>query len=413
MRYLTTIITAEGSLKMNHYEKRNTYLLSVLCMLLGASFIISEPSYSHDIPVPFDITSSDGTIVELVTHKDLYDSDGNFVAHIHDYSTSSYTQAEVDEIHANNPHTRQSVIDGLPKAGDVKGVHGRSYNNPGFTEPDDLSAVGTPDPTYEDYGIAGHLPDPPNSQGDAQSPQNAQADPLSPQATPISIQESQENPPAIQNQEQTITATHNGQQQNFVEIAEPESSEDGLYAIIEGEAIEESQLTPQSQDDGRRYRLLSSLAVRGPTRQLEIVGVVELRGPRRLVVTLRNHRQRFIDVTQGWALSLARTDGSSAFVNMKSRESLLITPQKARGEKYADTEIALLPRKLFRRLGNQVRFALDFQYFYGTQSGYKTGDVLILSYQGEEMSRYPEAVQFAPRLQRSITTTWGSMKKPK
>ncbi|MXY27569.1 hypothetical protein F4Y59_05330 [Candidatus Poribacteria bacterium] len=306
---------------MNHYEKRNTYLLSVLCMLLGASFIISEPSYSHDIPVPFDITSSDSTIVELVIHKDIYDHDGNFVTHIHQYSTSRYTQEEVDEIGENNP----------PKAGDVKGVHGRSYDNPGFTQPDDLSAVGTPDPTYEDYGIAGHLPDPPNSQGDAQSPQNAQADPLSPQATPISIQESQENPPAIQNQEQTITATHNGQQQNFVEIVEPESSEAELYAIIEGEAIEESQLTPQSQDDGKRYRLLSSLAVRGPTRQLEIVGVVELRGPRRLVVTLRNHRQRFIDLTQGWALSLARTDGSSAFVNMKSRESLLIKTQKARG----------------------------------------------------------------------------------
>lgn len=387
---------------MNYYERRNTYLLSVFCLLLATSFIISESGYSHDIPVPVDITSDDGTPVELVIHKDIYDNDGNFVTHIHQYSTSRYTQEEVAEIGANNP----------PKVGDVKGVYGRSYNNPGFTEPDDLSAVGTPDPTYEDYGIAGHLPDP-NSQEDAQSPQNAQADPLSPQVTPTSIQESQETPPAVQNQGETITATYNGQQQNFVEIAEPESSEDELYAIFEGEAIEESELTPQSQDDGKRYRLLSSRAVRGPTRQLEIVGVVELRGPRRLVVTLRNHRQSFIDLTQGWSLSLARTDGSSAFVNMKSRESLLITPQKARGEKHADTEIALLPRKLFRRLGNQDRFYLDFQYFYGTQSGYKTGDVLIHSYQGEEMSRYPEAVQFAPRLQRSITTTWGSMKKPK
>ncbi len=89
----------------------------------------------------------------------------------------------------------------------------------------------------------------------------------------------------------------------------------------------------------------------------------------------------------------------------------MITPQKARGEKYADTEVTLLPWKLVRKLDRKESFYLAFQYFYGSQSGYKPGDVFILSYEETEVSRYPEAMPFAPRLQRSVTTTWGSLKK--
>lgn len=393
---------------MNYFWKRNSGLTFMLC-LLGMLFI-SASTYSHDIPVPSDITAADGSEVVLVNHKDLYDGDGNFITHIHDYATRRYTQAEADEIHENNPHTRQSIIDGLPKAGDVKGVSGRSYDNPGFEAPDDVSEINKPDPTgkYENYGGV-FLPNPntqetpnPNTQGTVLSTETQQE-------TSLGTQGSQES-----TLPSTITATYQGQTQNFAPTTEPESSDDEVYAIVEGEAIPSAQID-SSEYQGTWYRLLSSSTTRrgaSPTHQLEIISVVEVKHPRRLMVTIRNNGRSFVDLTKDYSLILSRTDNTSATVNMRSRDNLYITPQKARGEKHADTDIALLPRKSFRKLGSESRFSLDFQYFYGTQTGYKEGDVLILSYQGKEVSRYPEAVQLAPRLKRSITRTWGSLKKP-
>ncbi len=392
---------------MNYFEKINIYLACTLCMLV-ATLCMNEATYSHDIPVPVDIQSSDGSEVVLVTHMDLYDKDGNFVAHIHDWATRRYTQEEANEVHANNPHTRQSVIDGLPKAGDVSGVTGRSYDNPGFSEPDNTDNIGGPDPDgeYENYGIVtlqDHLQDP-NSQENSLSTQNEQG------AQP-SLQESQGTQPVVPNQ---VTATYNGAQESFEEVSEPESSDEELFVISEGTAIPASEITDPSEYSGTRWRLLSSSATGrtlSETHRLEIVGVIEVGPPRRLVMTLRNHTRSFINLAEGWSLLLLRPDGSSAAANMRSQGSLFITPQKARGEKYADTDIALLPRKSFRKLDGKERFFLSLQYFYGSQSGYKPGDVFILSYEGAEVSRYPEAMQLAPRLHRTLTTTWGSLKK--
>ncbi len=275
---------------MNYVEKSSRWLFCTLGLMLAA-FVMAELCYSHDIPTPVDVQSSDDTPVELVVHKDLYDGKGNFVAHIHEYSISSYTQEEVDEIHENNPHTRQSVIDGLPKEGDVKGVHGRSYDTPGFSEPDNTDNIGRPDPDgeYESYGIV--TLQNPNNQAESSSTQNTQGI----QPSSQEIQGSQGTPPAIQ----TKTANYNGDPRKFEEVSAPESSDEELYVINEkNEAI---LATDPYQYDGTLYRLLSSSATRrneSGTRQLEIVGVVEVGSPRRLIVTLRNHTKRFIDLTQ-------------------------------------------------------------------------------------------------------------------
>lgn len=221
-----------------------------------------------------------------------------------------------------------------------------------------------------------------------------------------------EDPPTRQNPVQT-TATYNGAPQSFEVITEASSNDERFVIDEEGMAIPESELPDEYQHSGQWWRLSSSV-VRGAgsgTRQLEIISVVEVGSPRRLIVTLRNHTKRFIDLTQGWSLILSRPDGSSATANMRSRGSLLITPQKARGEKYADTEVTLLPWKLVRKLDRKESFYLAFQYFYGSQSGYKPGDVFILSYEETEVSRYPEALSAAPRLNRNMVTTWGSLKK--
>ncbi len=155
---------------MNHFQRSSTYLVCALCLLLSVLFI-SESTYSHSISTPADITSTEGT-PELVIHIDIYDDDGNFITHLHDWAISWYTQEEVDEIHANNPHTSKAVIESLPKVGDVKGVSQRTYSTPFFPSPDDLSEIGKPDPDgkYDNYGRVS------TPQGGAQTTQQSSQD---------------------------------------------------------------------------------------------------------------------------------------------------------------------------------------------------------------------------------------------
>jgi len=145
--------------------------------------------------------------------------------------------------------------------------------------------------------------------------------------------------------------------------------------------------------------------------ELEIVSVSEVRNPRRLLVTLRNTGETFVDLQRCWQIVLHREDGSVVgAILRKSISGLVITPQQSKGEKHADTHISLLPRRLFPRLPKGER-AVDLQYFYGSQTGFNTGDTLILYYEQIEVSRYPEPVQLSPKLNRTLTTTWGAMKR--
>ncbi|MDE0326321.1 MAG: hypothetical protein OXN27_20555, partial [Candidatus Poribacteria bacterium] len=204
---------------MNCFAQGSGWLACTLCLLIATLFI-SETSYSHSVPTPLDATSDDGTPVELVTHKDLYDDDGNFMAHIHAWSISSYTQEEVDEIHANNPHTSDAVIEGLPKVGDVKGVYGKSYRTPGFPPPDDANEIGKPDPDgiSENYGSVST----PQSEDAEQSEETqAQANSIrffasaqgdSQNQQPTTQGDSQNQQPAIQQQPTTQDDSQNQQQ---------------------------------------------------------------------------------------------------------------------------------------------------------------------------------------------------------
>ncbi len=500
---------------MNHFPKESNYLVLVLCLLLSTAFI-SKSAYSHSIPTPVDIKSNDGTPVELVTHIDLYDDDGNFMTHLHEWSISRYTQEEVDEIHANNPHTSTAVIESLPEEGDVKGVSQKTYNTPYFPAPDDASEIGKPDPEgkYDDYGVvsntvvgneetstedsegedsqdgeegiallqstevvfaedtfeyaratAVYLEDntdksevnqEPIEGGGSQgiqppvddSSQNAQPTQAGSQGIQPPVDDSSQNAqptqagsqgiqPPVDDSSQNAQPTQAGSQgiqppvDDSSQNAQPtQAGSQGIQPPID-DSSQNAQPTqagsqgiqPPIDDSSQNAQPTTSVptvenGVYGyvensitASRELEIVGIVEKEQPRRLVVTIRNNGQNFVDLTEGWSLTLVRTDGSSVSVNMKSRNSLFITPYNNNDGVYADTDISLLPKNSFVELDTQEHLFLDFPYFYGQQSGYSQDDVLILSYEGAEMSRYPEAVGNAPRLRTSLITTWGSMKK--
>ena len=238
---------------MNYYEKINIYLAFTLCLLVATLFM-NEATYSHDIPPP------DAANPILVDHVDLYDDDGNFLAHIHNYQTSTYTQAEVDEIHANNPHTAPSVIDNLPKVGDTSGVRQSTYGNPGFLEPDNI------DNEHENYGIVGNPPTTNNSQenlnsqdtsdtpDDDQNSQDTSDTPDGQSNTPrgngIPLTVDTQNQQSIENQpEQTGTQPQQEEYVNVVRDPHPDripqlqegqvyfdSQTDQLYRIQNGQA---------------------------------------------------------------------------------------------------------------------------------------------------------------------------------
>ncbi len=395
---------------MNHFPKESNYLVLVLCLLLSTAFI-TKLAYSHSIPTPVDIKSNDGTPVELVTHIDLYDDDGNFITHLHDWSISRYTQEEVDEIHANNPHTSTAVIESLPQEGDVKGVSQKTYNTPYFPAPDDASEIGKPDPEgkYDDYGVVSNTV----VGNEETSTEDSEGE---------DSQDGEEGIALLQSTEVVFAEdTFEYARATAVYLEDNTDKSEVNQEPIEGGGSQGIQ--PPVDDSSQNAQPTTSVptvenGVYGyvensitASRELEIVGIVEKEQPRRLVVTIRNNGQNFVDLTEGWSLTLVRTDGSSVSVNMKSRNSLFITPYNNNDGVYADTDISLLPKNSFVELDTQEHLFLDFPYFYGQQSGYSQDDVLILSYEGAEMSRYPEAVGNAPRLRTSLITTWGSMKK--
>lgn len=113
---------------MNYFPNRAVRIASLLFFGCWLAFVISAPTYSHDVSAPSHITSSDGTPAELVTHTDLYDLNGNFVTHLHKYKV---------------------------RAGDVDEIRQSTYGSPGFEESDD--------PDSDNHGTVGNLPDPPGT----------------------------------------------------------------------------------------------------------------------------------------------------------------------------------------------------------------------------------------------------------
>ncbi len=461
---------------MNHFQKTSNYLAWTLCLLL-ATLSISESTYSHSVSTPSEATSDDGTPVELVTHIDLYDKDGNFIGHLHEWSTRRYTQEDVDEIHENNPHTADDIIEGLPKVGDVKSVFQKNYNTRTFPTPDDATEISKPDPDgkYDNYGSVS-TPPPENTEQEtrltareprlaaARSEQHVSVDPFETEAS-LNAENSQnsqqqqtqgdsqnQQQPTIQQQrtqgdsqnqqqptiqQQRTQGDSQNQQQSTIQ-QQPTAQGDSQNqqpTIQQQSTIQQQQQTQgdnqnqqstiqqQPTAQGDSLGVLPTTSVPGDTasgqvenslssaRELQIVEVIEMEQPRRLVVKIRNNGQNFIDLTDGYALTLVRPDGSSVSANMESRNSLFITPYTVSIGTYQGAEIALLPQRSFAELDNQERLFLDFPYFYGQQSGYSKNDMLILSYKGAEISRYPEPVATAPRLRTRLITSWGSMKK--
>lgn len=338
---------------MNYIEKRNIWLLCASCLL--ATLFMNAATYSHDIPTPADVQSGDGSPVVLVIHVDVYDDEGNFLTHIHDYQTSTYTQEEVDEIHENNPHTKQSVIDNLPKEGDTKGVTQRSYDNPGFQPPDNLDNVGKPDPegTYENYGVVSTPRSPEDSQ-DSQDNQDSQDDQDNQDS-----QDSQDNQGSrddstpLGNQGQTITATYNGETRTFEEITEPESSEDEeVYGItvVDGESVATpaQEITDSSQYSGTWYRLLSSAATRrnaSLARQLDVVVteyMLQTAGSRLPQwIEIHNTSERSVSL-RGWQMSVwshkdrERVITFSGWVHIPAKGFLILVNRSLEADNFGD-----------------------------------------------------------------------------
>ncbi len=170
----------------------------------------------------------------------------------------------------------------------------------------------------------------------------------------------------------------------------------------------------------------------GKASPLRIISVVELRNPRRLVVKIRNaspwakdappsSKNKFVSLRPCYRIVLTDADGKlkvgSTFEITNSDP--YITYQKSQHEEHADTFFYLLPKFNFGKLdtksdsellGEWPRFATHFQYYFGKQTGYTAGDVLILYKGQKEITRFSEAVAMSPSLKRTLTTSWGAVK---
>lgn len=152
-----------------------------------------------------------------------------------------------------------------------------------------------------------------------------------------------------------------------------------------------------------------------------------MKNPRRLVVKIRNNSKRFVSLLKCYEIQLFNAEGQLKVCQDFVRKHRNLTPyrgiityQKTRKEQFADTFFYLLPKVNFGKLdyeadtkvlGERPQFAVHFQYYYGRQPGYEDGDVLVLLFNDEEVSRYPEPAALAPRLQRTLTTSWGALKR--
>ncbi|MDE0010150.1 MAG: hypothetical protein OXU36_03335 [Candidatus Poribacteria bacterium] len=188
----------------------------------------------------------------------------------------------------------------------------------------------------------------------------------------------------------------------------------------------------------------------GITRNIiQIVDLEELKKPKRLLVTFRNNtidksiwsgRPDFVDLA-GYSIALVGKDGIKFIRYMSAgvfRGRSYITYQKSGRNKHAETR-AILTSKWFFDKGkinladDKARIGIYFNYNTGKNKvEYIHGeDKLVLLYDcfsdkdfdkdkdgkldaEKIMSEYrhgQDEVQMAPQLHRTLTTSWGSMKK--
>lgn len=202
-----------------------------------------------------------------------------------------------------------------------------------------------------------------------------------------------------------------------VYVKAPERGQPIVYVEQSPEVIDVSEVSPVGP------------TLRCPPRQnaLKIISVMELRQPKRLVVKLRNTSRYFIGLRECFEIVLYDADGNDKAHSHFSPRTY-ITPQKSAKEAHADTTIYLAPYRHFKKIDYQAdtvllderaAFAVRFQYVYPNsytasvdiKVGYNPGDVLVLLFDEEEVSRYPEAIAMSPRHIRTLTTTWGAMKR--
>ena len=141
------------------------------------------------------------------------------------------------------------------------------------------------------------------------------------------------------------------------------------------------------------------------SRPLSIVNVEALKKPMRIYLTIRNSSDRFQSL-HGLTLRLLNKDGT--LKRQIGFRHVSITYQKRRGETHADSLIVLYRyRKAFEKHQRQPEEKIVSLF----PVDYDQGDVFSLMCQDTEISRYPETVPAAPRLQRKVATTWASIKR--
>ena len=141
---------------------------------------------------------------------------------------------------------------------------------------------------------------------------------------------------------------------------------------------------------------------------LVITSVEEKESPRRLLVTIRNYGRQTLRLSHPYSLELLQPDGKTV-VTASMRNGAGSGHLQGR----AETVFALLPKKLFDKVKvGEASFMMSFPYYSGKQGRYFDDDRLALKHEGEIISEYPEAEQVsaAPRLQRRLITSWGSLK---
>ena len=147
---------------------------------------------------------------------------------------------------------------------------------------------------------------------------------------------------------------------------------------------------------------------------LQITSVEKKKSPRRLLVTIKNSGRPTYELQHPFSLELQRNGETVVIADWEH------TAGSGQLVGLRETVFTLLPKRLFRKVDiSEVSFLIHFQYFYGDQKGYLDGDRLVLKYDNEVISEYPdpeqadsEQVAAAPSLQvrRKTTSMWGSLK---
>ena len=129
---------------------------------------------------------------------------------------------------------------------------------------------------------------------------------------------------------------------------------------------------------------------------LTITSVEAKKDPWRLQVTIRNDGRQTYDLDAPFSLELQQRDGQAVVVaNMRHTAAVLyarLTSGPGRLKGVAETTFALLPKNHFRKVNlEEVSFMI-----HGRWRGFFADDRLVLKYNDEVISEYPEPVPGEP-----------------